>query len=222
MNTLSLNFDYIARPWWNLDFELGIDFHNSQALKNYLAKTHDKPVLNILKSHHHYGFIEPIIDYLTEQFFIFYVYRDPRDTLISNQKLIDKLATDEGPKGLNFSDFLRSAPRSRMMRYQKAQTENMLTRWQEHVLPWTEAANKHEGIFTLSYESLVEDFEVTVQKIAMFLGRDPIRITRPDSTTNVINPGAAKSSGWREILNEVDNIFVLSHAKTAMERLGYI
>lgn len=221
MNTLALNFGYIARPWWNLDYELGIDFHNPQALRNYLAKTHNKPVLNILKSHHHYGFLKPIIDYLTEQFFVFYIYRDPRDVLISNQKLIEKLTTDEGPKGLSAGEFLQSAPRGRMMRYQKTQTENMVTRWQEHVLSWIEAADQHKDIFALSYESLSEDFNATVEKIAAFLGRHPTRIAKPDTTTNVINPGNAKSGGWQEVLSEEDNAFVLSQAKEVMEKLGY-
>ncbi len=204
MNTIALNFGYISKPWWNLDFELGIDFHNPKALLAYLKKAHNQPIKNILKSHHHYGFIEPIIEYVIEQFYVFYIYRDPRDVLISNQKLIEKIESDEGPKGLSISEFIRSAPRGRMMRYQKHQSENMLTRWKEHVEPWLEIANNNKGVFALSYENLVDDFEATVVRLSKFIDITPKRIIRPDKQTNVINPGSGRSGGWKTILNKED------------------
>jgi hypothetical protein len=211
MNTLALNFGYIAKPWWNLDFELGIDFHNPKALLAYLKKAHYQPIKNILKSHHHYGFIEPIMEYMSEQFFVFYIYRDPRDVLISNQKLIEKLGTDEGPRGLSISEFIRSAPRGRMMRYQKHQSENMVTRWREHVEPWLEASTKHKEIIPISYEKLTSEFDSAILDISRTLGFKPQRIARPDKTTNVINPGSGKSGGWRDVLSEEDAEFICEY-----------
>ena len=44
MNTLAYNFGYISAPWFNFDFELGINFHAPQAILNILKQMHDKPV----------------------------------------------------------------------------------------------------------------------------------------------------------------------------------
>ena len=78
MNTLALNFGYLAKPWWNFDFELGLNFHSFDNLYEYLKQVHDRPVINVLKSHHHMDFFQEFIDYVTSQFHIFYIYRDPR------------------------------------------------------------------------------------------------------------------------------------------------
>src|SRR5438132_1444947 len=83
MNTLAANFGYIARPWFNFDYELGINFHAPAAIMKVFQPMHDKPVLNIVKSHHGYGFMAESIHYLLEQFHIFYIYRDPRDVMLS-------------------------------------------------------------------------------------------------------------------------------------------
>jgi len=221
MNTIALNYGYISNPWWNFDFELGIDFHNPIAIKAYFSKANGKSVLNILKSHHHFGFIEPLLEYMLKEFTIFYVYRDPRDVLISNHKLIHKLSTDEGPRVRTVSEFLRSAPRGRMMRYQKNQSENMVTRWREHVLPWVNASKKHQNIVSIRYEDLEKEFAKTVLHIGEVLGKKPIRIVRPDTKTNVINPGDAKSGNWIDKLSNEDNEFVKNQVGRVLQELGY-
>jgi hypothetical protein len=97
MNTLAKNFDYVSHPFWNLDYNQGINLHDQSVLSHFLGLSHNKPVLNILKSHHPVEFFESNLDYLCEQFFVFYIYRDPRDVLISYRRLLTRFPWDEGP-----------------------------------------------------------------------------------------------------------------------------
>jgi hypothetical protein len=78
MNTLAANFGYVARPWLNFDFELGLNFHAPSALRAFFGGLHGRPVLNVVKSHHAAGFYAEILGDLLEQFHVFYVVRDPR------------------------------------------------------------------------------------------------------------------------------------------------
>lgn len=126
MNAIATNFGYISNPWWNFDFDQPINFHAPQAIQQYLQQAHDYSVLNILKSHHPVAFFNEIIDYLADQFHIFYIYRDPRDVLVSNWKLIRSFNWDEGPKTETAGDFIRAEPSGAMLRYQKKQERNML------------------------------------------------------------------------------------------------
>ena len=226
MNTLALNFNYITNPWWNLDFEQGLNFHAPQSLLDYFKQVHNKPVLNVLKSHHPVEFFVDIMDYLRDQFILFYIYRDPRDTMLSNWKLISYYHTqkwDEGPKSDSVGEFLRAEPRGAMLRYQKRQEKTVLHRWQHHVEGWLDYSedNGDGFIMTLRYEDLNLDFNNTVKKIGAFLGRPVIMPRRPGRRDNVIKPGKGKVHAYREAFSPADNEFVLNTVGEAMKRFGY-
>lgn len=226
MNTLAMNFNYIADPWWNLDFEQGLNFHAPKSLLDYFKQVHNKPVLNILKSHHPVEFFQDIMTYLKDQYFLFYIYRDPRDTMLSNWKLISHAHTqlwDEGPRTDSIGEFLRAAPCSAMLRYQKQQEETVLHRWQHHVEGWLNLReNSDDGfIMTLSYEDLNLDFNNTVKKIGSFLGRSVAGPKRPGRHDNVIKPGQGKVHSYKEAFNPSDSEFVKNIVGTTMEHLGY-
>lgn len=226
MNTLSYNFGYISSPWFNFDFELGINFHAPGAILNILKQMHDKPVLNILKSHHPFEFFADFIDYFVDQFFVFYIYRDPRDVMVSNWKLINFFHTqgwDEGPKVETIGEFIRSQPRGAMLRYQKEQEPTVLHRWRTHVEGWMNYAEQNKDrIMTIRYEDLNLNFEDTVRKIGKFVSQEVIDPKRPSRFENVIRPGKGKVGVYREYLSPEDNDFVLNAVGDTMKRLGYL
>ena len=226
MNTLAYNFGYISAPWFNFDFELGINFHAPQAILNILKQMHDKPVLNILKSHHPIEFFRDFIDYFAEQFFIFYIYRDPRDVMVSNWKLINfyhAQGWDEGPKVRTVGEFIRSQPRGAMLRYQKEQEPTVLHRWQTHVEGWLNYAEKNKDkVLAIKYEDLNLDFDNAVKRIGAFTKQEVVAPKRPSRFENVIKPGKGKVGAYREYFSVEDNEFVLSVVGETMKRLGYL
>ena len=222
MNTLAHNFNYVARPWWNLDLELGLNFHAPQVLLEYFKKAHDLPIRNILKSHHSAAFFEDIIDYLIEQFHIIYIYRDPRNVMESFCKHINTLQWDEGPKSATVSEFIRCTPRGGILRYQKDQETNILTRWSTHVDGWLNLAGKKSGsIKIIRYEDLDTEFEKTVRDIGDFICKTATMIKRPDRNVNVIGASMSKPPSCHAMLTQADEEFILEQIGVTLGRLGY-
>jgi|GEM_PF-676870 tetratricopeptide (TPR) repeat protein/SAM-dependent methyltransferase len=225
MNTLALNFDYISQPWINFDFDLGLNFHAPQALLAFFKTMQDKPVSNIVKSHHHFDFFSGIADALAEQFHIFYVYRDPRDVMVSFWRIIQKLPWDEGPKTETVGEFMRAEPRGGNLRYQKEQSPTMLHRWQHHVTSWADFANAQGNtrkVMLIRYEDLNLKFEETVRDIGARIGRPVMKTPLlPDLRNNVVMPGKGEVGAHRELFTREDHEFVRDIAGETMARLGY-
>lgn len=199
MNALAANFGYIATPWVNLDFELGLNFYCTAELQNFFAKMHDRSVRNIIKSHHQFGFYEGCLDYVLEQFHVFYVYRSPLDVMASCWRLVSSLAWDEGPTVDSPSKFMRTAPGGGMLRYQKRQADTMLHRWRDHVEGWVlELPDElREQIIYVRYDHLDQQFEATIRGIGERMKLPLAGIQRPDRDANVIVPypeGAPRST----------------------------
>lgn len=220
MNTLNQNFNYISHPWINFDFDLGINFHSAKAILNFFKKLHNKPVLNIVKSHHNFSFFPKIINYLTDQFHIFYIYRDPRDTMASFFRLINHFQWDEGPQTATVSEFIRAQPRAGILRYQKEQCPDMLSRWQDHVEGWFDYAQSDEEITLVKYRNLNLDFDKTVQKIAKILDMKVDKPKRPHLKKNVIHKGKGKVGGHRKFFNEEDYQYIKERVGETMEKVG--
>lgn len=223
MNTIALNFGYINRPWWNFDFEIGLNMHSSRNIRRYLQQADGQPLLNIFKSHHSFGFFTDIVDSFTTEFRVLYIYRDPRDVMASNWKLIQSFDWDEGPCTDDISTFLRAAPRGGMMRYQKIQEPTMLHRWKTHVEGWLECMESrgNDSILTLRYEDLNLAFETTLESIAGFLGKSVTSPQRPHKDTRVIGSGPGQVHNWKTVFNPGDNEYVLSQIGETMRRCGY-
>jgi len=223
MNTLALNFGYITDPWWNFDFEHGLNFHAPHGLHYYLKQVHNQPVLNVLKSHHPIAFFYEFIDYHLDQFHVLYILRDPRNVMISNWKLINELPWDEGPKTKSVSDFMRAEPRGAMMRYQKKQEKNLLMRWKNHVAGWLDFAETERGrqMVLIKYEDLNGRFSDTVTRIGHRIGLNDGSPKRPAFTENVIGTGTNSASVQREHLSPADEAFIQCHAGDILKRTGY-
>ncbi len=77
---------------------------------------------NVIKSHHPVGFFSEILGEILDDFDLLYVYRDPRDVMLSLRKQIRFWDWHEGPGTETLQEFIRSAPSGRMMRYQQNQS----------------------------------------------------------------------------------------------------
>ncbi len=210
MNTLALNFGYIAQPWLNVDFEHGINFHSAEGFANFFRVFQGKPVLNIGKSHHCFGFYEKFAGQLMEEFQIIYVHRDPRDVMVSFWRLIANLPWDEGPKTTTPAEFMRQPPSGALLRYQKHQAETLLDRWADHVRGWTIDAPEplRRKIIYLRFEDLRLNFQATVEDLADRLGL-PCQAPRvPSADRNVVLPGKGKVAGFHDHFDDADLDFV--------------
>ncbi len=221
MNTLALNFGYVVKPWWNLDYETGLNFHAPAALKRYLGQADGRVVRNILKSHHHVEFFRPILGYLTDQFHVFYVYRDPRAVMCSFWRMIKGLQWDEGPVTASAGEFMRAAPRGALLRYQKHQAPTMLARWADHVSGWLDVAEQEAPVTLVRYEDLNDGFDDAVTRLGRALGQAVFAPRRPGLTENVVAPGHGQSRGYADLLSIDDLTYVDASVGGLLERLNY-
>ena len=223
MNTLALNFGYIARPWIDLDFCQKINLHSSKAVGNFFKQINEKMIFNIIKSHHPFEFFSDFIDYMVEHFHIFYIYRDPRDVMLSFWELIQKLPWDEGPKTLSVSDFARSEPRGAMLRYQKEQMKTVLHRWKKHIEGWTNFAQQNDNkIILVKYEDLNLNFDKTVKQLGQKIVHPVEKPIKPSAYENVIMVGKAQVGRHRIYLIPEDYSFFNGIVGKTMTRLGYV
>ncbi len=225
MNTIPGNFNYLAKPWWNFDFNEPVNFYSTLSIQRYLQQVDNQSILNILKSHHSASFLSPILEYITSQFCIVYIYRDPRDVLVSNWRLIRSFSWDEGPKPDTASEFIRLAPSGAMMRYQQGPEKNMLTRWRTHVEDWLACIEENPAldIHSLRYEDLNLDFEASVESLSEIL-KQPIQQSgsvRPNRTDNVVGSGAGTVGGFRSHFDDDDLAFIRDEIGPTLSRLGY-
>ncbi len=224
MNTLAANFGYVSAPWFNFDFDTGLNFHSPENLAAFFRQLKGRPVLNIFKSHHEAGFLLPLLPTLLAEFSIFYIYRDPRDVMVSFWRLVCSLPWDEGPKTETAADFVTAPPRGAMLRYQKRQAPSILHRWKRHVAGWTFdlPAAVTDRIHYVRYEDLNLDFDRTVRRLSKRIDIPaPDRPVRPNRSQNVILPGEGKVGGHCGRLEPRVLRWIERHAETLMERLGY-
>jgi hypothetical protein len=222
MNTLALNFGYVANPWINLDYELGINLYSQQSLCFFfMNKMHDASVLNIVKSHHQVEFFASILPYLIDQFHIFYIYRDPRDVMVSFWRYVRNHTRDEGPRVATVGQFMRAAPWGGMLRYQKKQVPSILERWKVHVQDWIETADRIASgrIILVRYEELHLDFDATVHRIGQRIGRVCAQPVRPDPHLDVVGPGAGGVGVHRDLFGRADSDLISTTVGDLMKQL---
>jgi len=224
MNAIAKCYGYVARPWLNFDFELGLNFYYPQHLAAYFGQFANIPLANVVKAHHSFAFFKDMFASLIRDFHVIYVYRDPRDVMVSYWKFLNQLSWHEGPKTATCSEFLRSAPAGQMMRYQYQQEDSVLHRWLRHVNGWTldvpEDLKRH--VTYVRFRDLARDFENVMLGLADPLGEAPSTIERPALHENTVLPNAGVVGAHKEYLTMDDLHRIHDIAGTAMARLGFI
>lgn len=231
MNAIALNFeDYIPQSWWNLDFEQGINFYNSPSIWQHLNQFGDRTIRRILKSHHPFEFFQDFITEMLAEFHIFYIYRDPRDVMVSYWQMLNSVPWEEGPKTATAGEFIRCSPMGAMMRYQKHQESTVLHRWQNHVEGWINFARTHprEPITLVRFEHLNENFEATINVIAQALSQSSDTDLQPSlpSPQRPLNEGdttlgTGSSGRYKQYLKPEDCVYLERILGKTMQTLNY-
>ncbi len=223
MNSLAKCYGYMASPWVNVDFEHGLNFYAPQSFTTFLSQFRRHNLANIAKSHHTISFFEGQLEAILSEFHIFYVYRDPRDVMVSFWKFIQKLPWYEGPKTATCSDFLRAEPAGQMMRYQYRQEKSMLHRWVTHVDGWTQCppAGLAGRVTCVRFQDLALDYENLMQSFTLIFGESPISLEKPALHENSILPNTGAVGTYKEQLTAADLRLVQEIAGPTMERLGF-
>lgn len=222
MNALSLNSQYTAKPWWNFDLEKGINYYSEVEIYNYFKKYKGKYINNILKSHHSVDFFRNNLDYLTSEYYIVYIYRNPIDVMISFKLHLDTFTWDTGPKTQTLHEFIVSEPKGWILRYQKQQFKNLLERWDFHVNGWFDISKTYP-IKLVSYEDLNNNYQKTMLDLLEYINILPPKdIIRPTKSENTITPSSEKEKQVlkKEIIDCTNktNIF----CSKGLKKCGYI
>lgn len=223
MNSLAACYDYVAAPWIDFDrppFE--INFYHLPEVRDLLLGAADRPMSNVVKSHHAVDFFRGALDSITRRYVIFVMCRHPASVLSSFWRFLHQWTWTEGPKTADPLSFAETPPCGRMMRYQMHQSTNMLARWASHADGWLDAAREFPRVVTVRYEDLDADFERTMRALQPHLGRPPVRIVRPVRDHNLafaghLTPPASGSSPEINALRELCR----RQVQTTMNRLGY-
>jgi hypothetical protein len=218
MNTLAANFGY--RPYRDVAGSPGLDLGSTPAMLGFLLA--DWPLATVLKSHHQADFF-PLLPRLAERFRIFYVMRDPRDTLLSFWRFLEASPPGTGPRAMSISEFLRSPSSGAITQYERRPAANMVERWCRHVRGWSAAAAAWPHTFTrIRYPDLDERFEATVGYLAAAIDRaKPPEIFRPRPVSGVVHPGPGGSGRYRAFFSPSDCDFVREVAGETAALVGF-
>lgn len=212
MNSLALNFGYVASPWMNMDWELGVNFHSSFAFETLMSNFSGQWIGNIFKTHHEFGFFSDWIHKFRNEFKIIYMVRDVAPVLRSYQRFL--LTTDwfEGPKISSPSEFIRANPVGGLTRFQYRYAETMTHRWCNHVQGWLQGGQSlgTNCFMPVLYSSLNDTFESTMHELAAFIGLPlPQQIVKPDRFANVVYPSDLPQHPLEGFpLNKADHAFL--------------
>lgn len=191
MNTLAACYGHVSVPWIDLDtpWHNILHLHDRAKVRDILLELTQRPLANLVKSHHPADFFSGELERLTQRYVIFVIHRDPVAVMLSFWRFMHRLPGDGGPKVGDPLTFARAAPSGRLTRYQVQQHANMVQRWAAHVRGWRIVAAELPRVVVVRYEDLDSRFEATVQSFAGVLGRPPQALTRPPRDVNVIPAG---------------------------------
>jgi hypothetical protein len=222
MNSIAKCYGYLASPWINFDYELGLNFYDPPTLAQFFGQFRGHHVANIVKAHHSFAFFEGAFDAIAGDFHIFYVYRDPRDVMVSYWKFLRQLAWHEGPKAETCGAFIRAAPCGQMVRYQYRQEKTVIHRWLSHVDGWTLGrAASNPCVTFVRFQDLALDYENVMQGFSPVFGERPHSLERPPVHENSVLPGTGRVGSYREYFDASDLRLFQDIAGDSIKRLGY-
>lgn len=218
INTLALNFGFDPEHV-DSDIMSGVDFYRGSQIEIFLEKIRAGNERRIVKDHHHFSFFATLGEYLRRNFTVFYIYRNPADTMCSYWRYVLAAERREGPRCRTVGNFIRWMPRAGMLRYQIEQHATVLERWRSHVDAWTTRGVAEANVIPIKYEDLNLEFAATVERIGRALGMKCPNPTRPSLTANVMVPGKGQVAGFRRFMNEDDIAYVREHTQATLARL---
>ncbi|HVC93684.1 MAG TPA: sulfotransferase domain-containing protein [Pirellulales bacterium] len=223
MNALAACYGYVSMPWIDFDRQtFNINFFYPPEVCDLLLALADRPLANVVKSHHPPEFFAGELRRITERYQVFVICRDPTAVMVSFWRYMHQWPWNAGPKTLDALSFARAAPSGRMICHQPRQYASMMHRWAAHVEGWLEVAANCPRVVIVRYEDLDSDYETTVRGFTAHLGRPPRSIVRPARDYNVI-PGGPRDPTGKGLSPDLDALrrLCLASVGPTMSRLGY-
>lgn len=223
MNALAACYGYVSTPWIDFDRQtFNINFFYPPEVGGLLNALADRPMANVVKSHHPVDFFNGELKRIVERYLVLVMCRHPADVMLSFWRFLHQWPWNEGPQTLDPLSFARAEPCGRLMRYQSRQYPSMLHRWAAHVDGWCKVAAEDERVRIVRYEDLDRDYEQTLRGLTGQLGRAPQAIIRPDKDFNVIPRGPSDPTGKLRSSN-MDELrgYCRATVGETMSRLGY-
>lgn len=223
MNSIGKAFGYISSPWVNFDGStVPLNFYAAQEVTQFFERFRERFPLNIFKSHHPLTFFEESMDSFIDEFHIFYIYRDPRDVMVSLWRFLNQLPWHEGPKTATPRELIRAEPAGQMLRYQWKQEPTMIHRWRTHVESWMFGLpERYQSRVTyIRFQDLQTNYENTLNKIATVLG-PPRNTEKPSLRDSTVLPHAGAVGSHKDIFGDEDLDLFRQIAGPTMDRLGY-
>lgn len=223
MNALASCYGYVSTPW--IDFDrptFNINYFYLPEVRDLLLALADRPMANVVKSHHAVDFFAGELQRITERYVIFVICRNPAAVMLSFWRYIHQWPWTEGPKTLDPASFACGEPCGRLMRYQMRQYGSLLDRWSAHVEGWLYAAASLPRVVVVRYEDLDTNYEATMRGLAKHLGRPHQAIARPARDYNVI-PGGPRDPTGQGVSPDLNSLRQLcrEHVGPTMTHLGY-
>ena len=215
INSIALNFGY-ASSQIDIDKAQGVNWADFATGKQWFERFRGIPVSNIFKSHHDARFFVPLMDLLTDEYQIFYIYRDGRDVMTSFWHYLNQLAPGWGPQTETVGQFLRARPFGGILQYQLQEVETMLDRWVVHADSWYNTRSK---VHFVCYDDLHNKFEDAMKVISNVLDQPLINLHRPGLDSPSSLPWRGKTGNWEQFFTEEDILYFEQHAHNTMLRL---
>lgn len=224
LNSLAEGLGSDFQQFFDLDFPLRINFYDPENLGRSLVQSRNMRSFTLMKSHHVFDFFQNVSPVSLERIHVFYVYRDPRDVMVSFRDFCSRIRWDYGPRCDSPGEFMRSAPSGGMLRYQKRQEPSILHRWLTHVSGWLRGGPEIFGDrFTpITFEGLGLRYEETMGRIGAVLRRRVVSTRRPSRTERVVLPGRGTIGSYRASFTPEDLEHVRQIVGPAMERHGLV
>lgn len=224
MNALARSYNYYVTPWVNFDLELGLNFHNPPTIAEFFAQFRNQNLANIVKAHHAFSFFEGALEAILQDFHLFYIFRDPRDVMVSYWKFLNHLPWHEGPKTDTCREFIRAEPAGAMMRYQQGQEKSLLHRWVRHVDGWTQGVPDHlaSRVTFVRFDELSRNYEHVLRSFAPLFDEGPFTLERPGLHENSILPNSGGVGTYHDSFDADDLELFDDIAGPTMRRLGLV
>lgn len=136
------------------------------------------------------------------------MWRDVKDVLTSCFHYYNAAPKEEFPHAEDFSTFIRLDPTQFTFdaAYSLRKASNMVSRWENHVVPWLEQKSR---IHIVQYEQLKNAFEQVIEEIADTLGSvSPQTAIMPTLRDRNIAPRIGLVGDWQNHFTKEDRAFI--------------
>jgi hypothetical protein len=203
------------------------DLYLTESVDNYHSEGYIKKVrehlsllsvipTTIIKSHHHHKFFEDF-DFEKHNITPFYIYRDPRDVMVSCHHYFNShphllhsrtFPSSTGPLDLAFG--VRPTEYAFDKAYSYYKNASMLERWCSHVKPYL----KDDRFHKVKYEDLNLNFEDACENLMARLNETFRDLNRPNLSATAVSPRKGIVGDWKNHFSEFMSDEILDYIKS--------